>query len=172
MSHQWPGSRSFGAVAVPAMNRAKTKRILVRSRETVLFYQPSNPATTTGWSKLDPKSDFHMKRREFIKSAGGLILLAGATPWPAALAETLVKPPAGNRPFNVLFITADDMNGFMPGWMGNPLKPTPNMDAFAATAHRFTDNHDAAPICQPSRAPSRRGEKTWVSPTCASRTST
>jgi N-sulfoglucosamine sulfohydrolase len=52
---------------------------------------------------------------------------------------------------NLLFMTADDMNGFMPGWMGNPLKPTPNMDAFAAAAHRFVDNHDAAPICQPSR---------------------
>ena len=43
------------------------------------------------------------------------------------------------------------MNGSMPGWMGNPLKPTPNMDAFAASAHRFPKNHDAAPICQPSR---------------------
>ena len=92
-----------------------------------------------------------MKRRDFIKSAGGLILLAGATPWPDLLAQASHSTPGGNRPFNVLFMTADDMNGFMPGWMGNPLKPTPNMDAFAATAYRFTDNHDAAPICQPSR---------------------
>jgi N-sulfoglucosamine sulfohydrolase len=90
-------------------------------------------------------------RRDFIKTAAGLVLLAGATPWPMALAQTVTKPPGEKRPFNVLFITADDMNGFMPGWMGNPLKPTPNMDAFAATAHRFVDNHDAAPICQPSR---------------------
>jgi N-sulfoglucosamine sulfohydrolase len=90
-------------------------------------------------------------RRDFIKTAGGLILLAGATPWPEAFAQIAAQPSPGNRPFNVLFMTADDMNGFMPGWMGNPLKPTPNMDAFAATAHRFTDNHDAAPICQPSR---------------------
>ena len=92
-----------------------------------------------------------MKRREFIKTAGGLILLAGAAPWPTVLAEAAGKPNSKNRPFNVLFITADDMNGFMPGWMGNPLKPTPNMDAFAATAHRFVENYDAAPICQPSR---------------------
>ena len=90
-------------------------------------------------------------RRDFIKTAGGLILLAGATPWPEALAQEVAKPVPVNRPFNVLFMAADDMNGSMPGWMGNPLKPTPNMDAFAATAHRFTDNHDAAPICQPSR---------------------
>lgn len=92
-----------------------------------------------------------MDRRNFIKSAGGLVLLAGAMPWPEALAKTLSKSPNGKRPMNFLFMTADDMNGSMPGWMGNPLKPTPNMDAFAATAHRFIDNHDAAPICQPSR---------------------
>jgi len=92
-----------------------------------------------------------MKRRDFIKTAGGLILLAGAAPWPTVLAEAAGKPNTKNRPFNVLFMTADDMNGFMPGWMGNPLKPTPNMDAFAATAHRFVENYDAAPICQPSR---------------------
>ncbi len=92
-----------------------------------------------------------MNRREFIKTAGGLVLLAGATPWPELLAESVGKPQSGNRPFNVLFITADDMNGSMPGWMGNPLKLTPNLDAFAATAHRFVNNHDAAPICQPSR---------------------
>lgn len=92
-----------------------------------------------------------MDRRSFVKSAGGLILLAGATPWPDALAKTLNKSPKSKRPMNLLFMTADDMNGSMPGWMGNPLKPTPNMDAFAATAHRFIDNHDAAPICQPSR---------------------
>ncbi len=93
-----------------------------------------------------------MDRREFIKSVGGLILLSGAAPWPEVLAQTAATTrPAGAGPLNVLFVTADDMNGHMPGWMGNPLKPTPNMDAFAATAHRFVRNHDAAPICQPSR---------------------
>ncbi len=70
-----------------------------------------------------------MQRRDFIKTAGGLILLAGAPPWTRVLAETT---PTGNggRPMNILFITADDMNGSMPGWMGHPLKLTPNMDAF------------------------------------------
>jgi N-sulfoglucosamine sulfohydrolase len=97
-----------------------------------------------------------MRRRDFIKSAGGLILLAGATPWPEVFAAgpekpLAAKPVAADRPFNILFMIADDMNGSMPGWMGNPLKPTPNMDAFAATAHKIPKNHDAAPICQPSR---------------------
>ncbi len=91
-----------------------------------------------------------MNRRDFIRSASGLILLAGATPWPDLLADSAGNPDS-QQPLNILFMTADDMNGSMPGWMGNALKPTPNMDAFAATACRFPDNHDAAPICQPSR---------------------
>lgn len=91
-----------------------------------------------------------MKRREFIKTAGGMILLAGAPPWTQVLAETSAAG-RGGPPMNILFITADDMNATMPGWMGNPLKLTPNMDAFAATCHRFTANRDAAPICMPSR---------------------
>ncbi|MBI5770084.1 MAG: sulfatase [Verrucomicrobia bacterium] len=59
---------------------------------------------------------------------------------------------AAERPLNVLFITADDMNADSPGWMGNPLKLTPNLDAFAGTAHQFVNNHVSAPICQPSRS--------------------
>lgn len=58
---------------------------------------------------------------------------------------------AAEKP-NILLITADDMNADSPGWMGNPLKPTPNIDAFAAKSHRFVNHHVSAPICQPSRA--------------------
>lgn len=58
----------------------------------------------------------------------------------------------GANPWNVLLVTADDMNADSSGWMGNPLKATPNLDAFAATAHRFVNNHVSAPICQPSRS--------------------
>ncbi|MSU24389.1 MAG: DUF229 domain-containing protein [Opitutus sp.] len=59
---------------------------------------------------------------------------------------------AADRPLNVLFITADDMNADSPGWMGNPLKLTPTLDRFAATAHCFVNQHVSAPICQPSRS--------------------
>lgn len=59
---------------------------------------------------------------------------------------------AADRPLNVLFITADDMNADSPGWMGNPLKLTPQLDAFAATSHRFINQFVSAPICQPSRS--------------------
>ncbi len=59
---------------------------------------------------------------------------------------------AADRPLNVLLITADDMNADSPGWMGNPLKLTPSLDAFAGTAHRFVNNHVTVPICQPGRS--------------------
>ncbi len=63
---------------------------------------------------------------------------------PGFAAETKAK-------LNLLFITADDMNADSPGWMGNPLKLTPNVDALAATAHQFVNNHVTIPICQPGR---------------------
>jgi N-sulfoglucosamine sulfohydrolase len=69
-----------------------------------------------------------------------------------ALGLTGATSAAAERPLNVLFMTADDMNADSPGWMGNPLKLTPTLDRFAATAHRFVNQHVAAPICQPSRS--------------------
>jgi N-sulfoglucosamine sulfohydrolase len=53
---------------------------------------------------------------------------------------------------NVLLITADDLNADSAGWLGNPLNPTPNLDAFAKTSHRFVNAHVTIPICQPGRA--------------------
>jgi N-sulfoglucosamine sulfohydrolase len=56
------------------------------------------------------------------------------------------------RPLNLLIVTADDMNGDSAGWMGNALGATPNLDAFAATTHRFVNHHVTVPICQPGRS--------------------
>ena len=39
--------------------------------------------------------------------------------------------PAPAAPLNLLLVTADDMNADSPGWMGNKLGATPNLDAFA-----------------------------------------
>ena len=36
------------------------------------------------------------------------------------------------------------------GWLGNKLNLTPNLDAFAKTAHRFVNNHNTCPICRAS----------------------
>ena len=63
-----------------------------------------------------------------------------------------VAAMGADRPLNVLLITADDMNFDSPGWTGNPLKLTPNLDAFAATSHKFLNQFVSAPICQPSRS--------------------
>lgn len=54
--------------------------------------------------------------------------------------------------WNLLFITADDMNADSSGWMGCKLPTTPHLDAFAATAHKFVNNHVTVPICQPGRS--------------------
>ena len=56
------------------------------------------------------------------------------------------------KPLNLLVITADDMNADSSGWNGNKLGATPNLDAFAKSAHRFVNSHVTVPICQPGRS--------------------
>jgi N-sulfoglucosamine sulfohydrolase len=75
-----------------------------------------------------------------VLTALAVVLLAGG----AAAAD----PP---KRWNLLLVTADDMNADSAGWMGNTLGATPNLDAFAKTAHRFVNSHVTAPICQPCR---------------------
>lgn len=72
----------------------------------------------------------------------------------AALILGLLLPAhAADAPkWNLLFVTADDMNADSSGWMGCKLPTTPNLDAFAATAHKFVNNHVTVPICQPGRS--------------------
>jgi N-sulfoglucosamine sulfohydrolase len=59
--------------------------------------------------------------------------------------------PVSQRP-NLLLITADDLNGDSTGWMDGKAGVTPNIDAFAASAHQFRNCHTVIPICQPSRS--------------------
>jgi N-sulfoglucosamine sulfohydrolase len=63
---------------------------------------------------------------------------------------SILAQSAQKRP-NLLFITVDDMNWSMPGFMGNKLGLTPNLDKLAAKSHRFVNCRTTAPICQPSR---------------------
>src|SRR5262249_27491920 len=65
---------------------------------------------------------------------------------------TVGSPPAAFPRPNLLLVTADDLNGDSAGWMGNPLRATPRLDALAASAHRFVNAHVTASICQPSRS--------------------
>jgi N-sulfoglucosamine sulfohydrolase len=59
---------------------------------------------------------------------------------------------AANKTWNLVIITADDLNADSAGWMGSKTGATPNIDAFAAACHQFRNCHAAVPICQPSRA--------------------
>lgn len=59
---------------------------------------------------------------------------------------------AVNERLNLLLITADDLNADSAGWMGCKVGVTPNIDAFAATAHQFRHCHTVVPVCQPSRS--------------------
>ena len=75
----------------------------------------------------------------------------------AVLAVVLLQPSppialGTPRPRNALLVTADDLNGDSPGWMGGTAIRTPTLDALAAESHRFLNAHVTAPLCQPSRA--------------------
>jgi N-sulfoglucosamine sulfohydrolase len=73
-----------------------------------------------------------------------------------SLSLVLATPPAlqaaESPKQNLLIITADDMNADSGGWNGGMVGLTPNLDAFAGTAHRFTNSHVTVPICQPGRS--------------------
>lgn len=61
------------------------------------------------------------------------------------------EPASSARP-NIVLIVVDDMGWNDPGYAGNPLKPTPHLDALAARGAVFTQAYAAAPNCAPSRA--------------------
>lgn len=75
-----------------------------------------------------------------VLTAFALLFLAGGA--------SAADPPTR---WNLLLVTADDMNADSAGWAGSTLGATPNLDAFAKTAHRFVNSHVTAPICQPCR---------------------
>lgn len=54
--------------------------------------------------------------------------------------------------WNLVIITADDLNADSAGWMGSTVGATPNLDAFAAACHQFRNCHTVVPLCQPARA--------------------
>ncbi|AOH85241.1 sulfatase [Sphingomonas panacis] len=90
-----------------------------------------------------------MRKRELLKGAAAAALM-GIVP-SAGWAQRHPEPkPQGERT-NLLFITADDLDSSIPGFMGGMQKLTPNLDALAARAHRFVNNRTVAPICMPSR---------------------
>jgi N-sulfoglucosamine sulfohydrolase len=59
---------------------------------------------------------------------------------------------AQGKSWNLVIITADDLNADSAGWMGSGVGATPNIDAFAASCHQLRNCHTVVPVCQPSRA--------------------
>lgn len=90
-----------------------------------------------------------MLRKLFVWLRGGLALVAVL--W-AGWSGPIATGRAADPRWNLLLITADDMNWDSPGWMGNPLKLTPRLDQLAAESCRFVNAHVSVPICQPGRS--------------------
>jgi choline-sulfatase len=62
------------------------------------------------------------------------------------------QPANSGRPKNVLIIMSDQHKRDCLGAAGDRDAHTPNLDAFARTAVRFTDGYCTNPVCTPSRA--------------------
>ena len=99
-----------------------------------------------------------LTRRAFVKRLG-----VGAAAVLAANVLAAAKKTK-RRPYNVVFILADDLGWRDLGCYGHKIHQTPNIDKLAAGGMRFTQGYAACPICGPSRAaimtgkfPSRTG---------------
>src|SRR6185437_15645571 len=68
----------------------------------------------------------------------------------AAAAGSVARAADPPRRTNVLIVMTDDQGLGDFSFMGNPVLKTPNLDAFAKQAVRFTDFH-VAPMCSPTR---------------------
>jgi N-sulfoglucosamine sulfohydrolase len=108
--------------------------------------------TNTSCQQGGRHREVEVQKREFLKagvaaSVFGCLAAATASAKPAKSADR----SAPKKTYNLLFITLDDMNWSMPGFMGGKAGLTPNLDKLAARSMRFVNCRAAVPICQPSR---------------------
>lgn len=89
-----------------------------------------------------------MKRKEFIK---GMMALSMASLLPFSSKAEKISPSNKENKLNLLFITADDLDFSIPGFMGGMQGLTPNLDRLALRSHIFINNRTVASICMPSR---------------------
>ena len=75
-----------------------------------------------------------------------LLLLALVAPVSASAA-----PSGPARPPNVVYIMADELGYFEPGYAGNPHLVTPNIDRIATEGIRFTQGMAGSAVCAPTR---------------------
>lgn len=118
-------------------------------------------------------STMSRKSTSFLRSAwpAAVLSLALLSVFPAAAQDTTASNPAENmplaangKPWNVLFILADDLGARDLRCDGGSYYDTPNIDRLAAEGMRFTQAYSAAPSCTPTRvalllgkAPARSG---------------
>lgn len=69
--------------------------------------------------------------------------------------------PAGEKPYNVLFIAVDDLNDWVGCYGGHPDAKTPNIDRLAAGGVKFTNAQCPSPACKPSRSALMTGLFPW-----------
>lgn len=87
-----------------------------------------------------------------------------------ALAAAPIRPQAGGKPKNVLFLLSDQHRPRALGIDGEPQARTPNLDALARSGVRFDSCSCANPVCTPSRASLLTGlythhHRTWSNTT-------
>jgi arylsulfatase A-like enzyme len=91
-----------------------------------------------------------MERRDFLKSIG--ILGAGAAGIVALPGYLKGMNLESDKPWNIVFILADDMGWNQVGYGGTDFYETPNIDSIARSGMRLTQAYAPAPTCSPSRA--------------------
>jgi len=85
-----------------------------------------------------------VSRRNFLRCVAGS---AFAMVLPATV---LAETKKANKP-NIILCMADDMGWGDPGFNGNSIIKTPNLDAMAEAGLKFTRFYSGAPVCSPTR---------------------
>lgn len=85
-----------------------------------------------------------VSRRSFLRCLVG----AGAT---MVLPRPLFSQSKDTNKPNIILCMADDMGWGDPGFNGNRIIKTPNLDAMAQAGMRFTRFYSGAPVCSPTR---------------------
>ena len=92
-----------------------------------------------------------MTKRDLLRGVAIAALLGISPALRAQPARRHQAPADKAKRLNLLFITVDDMDVSIPGFMGNTAGLTPHLDALAARSHCFANNRTVVPICMPSR---------------------
>ena len=92
------------------------------------------------------------RRRTSLAAVCGLALLAASSHGAVFFSVEAAGQPDGDRPPNIVIITADDLGWGDLGSYGHPNIRTPHLDRMAAEGQRWTSFYSQAPVCSPSRA--------------------